>query len=229
MAVLSEGKYLPDFMKWEQDQNVSRQNITIKAGSGAVRALTAGMVLAKLTTATTATAAKTGGNTGNGTITMDATQPVKTGVKLGVYTVRFTVAATNNGTFVVVDPDGIEIGTVVMAAGSGTFSGAIKFAIADGATDFVVGDGFDITITALVEKWLQLAPAATDGSQIAAGVLVYDITAADGTDKAGGVAVVRNGVYLKDQLTWPGGITTAQKAAAVAQLKNLGLLEAAVG
>lgn len=229
MSVLTEGKYLPDFMKWEQDQNVSRQAATIKAGSGSTRPLTAGMVLSKVTTATAATAAKSGGNTGNGTITMDATIPVKTGVKLGVYTVRFTVAVTNNGTFVVVDPDGLEIGTVVMSGGSGTFTGPIKFAIADGATDFIVGDGFDITITAIVEKWLQLAPSATDGSQNAAGVLYADITAPDGADKTGAVVIVRNAIYLKDQLTWPGGITTAQKALAVSQLKNIGLLESAVG
>jgi hypothetical protein len=229
MSTLTEGKYFPDFIKYEQDQNVSRETATIKAGSGSTRPLTAGMVLAKLTTATAATAAKSGGNTGTGTITMDATIPVKTGVKLGVYTVRFAVAATNNGTFIVTDPDGREIGTVVMAAGAGTFAGPIKFAIADGGTDFVVGDGFDVTITAIVEKWLQLAPSGTDGSEKAAGILYADITAADGTDKTGAVVIVRNAIYLSDQLTWPSGITTAQKAAAQAQLKNLGLLAGVAG
>ncbi len=228
MALLTEGKYVPDFIKWEQDQGYSRSRITVKAGSGSARALTKGMVLAKLVTGTATPAAKSGGNTGDGTCTMDVTTPLRSDAKPGVYRVRFTAAAANNGTFQVIDPNGDIIGVVVMAGGTGTFDGEIKFAIADaGSDDFIVGDGFDITVSALVEKWVQLAPAGTDGSQLAAGILYDDITAADGVDNSGGVAFVRAAIYVSDQLTWPAGITTAQKALAVAQLKALGLIEAA--
>lgn len=228
MAVLTEGKYLPDFIKWEENQNISRERITVKAGSGSARALTKGMVLAKLVTGTATPAAKSGGNTGDGTCTMDATTPIRSDAKLGVYRVRFIAAAANNGTFQVIDPNGDVIGVVVMATGSGTFDGEIKFAIADaGADDFIVGDGFDITVSSLVEKWVQLAPAGTDGSQIAAGILLDNVTAADGVDNSFGVAIVRGAIYVKDQLTWPAGITAGQKAIAVAQLKSLGLIEAA--
>lgn len=97
---------------------------------------------------TAASAAKSGGNTGNGTLTMDGTTPVLAGAKAGVYTVRCIAAATNNGTFRVTDPDGFVLGDIVMAAGAGAFENDIKFALADGSTDFIVGDGFDVTVTA---------------------------------------------------------------------------------
>lgn len=229
MPTLTEGSYLPDWLKYEDDErSYSRAKITVLAGSGSARALTNGMVISKITTGTAVSAAKTGGNTGNGTLTVDATTPVFTGAIPGVYTVRFTVAATNNGTFVIRDPYGVEIGTVVMAGGAGTYTGPIKFAVADGATDFVVGDGFDITVSGLVEKWVQLAPAATDGSQIAAGLLAADVTAPNGTDAAG-VAIVRHATYLSGKVTWPAGITNAQKAIAIAQLKALSVLDSIAG
>ena len=91
-----------------------------------------------------ASAAKSGGNTGNGTLTLDATTPVLAGAKVGVYTVRLITAATNAGTFRVEDPDGNVLGDVAVG---GTFSDDIKFATADGSTDFAVGDGFDITVS----------------------------------------------------------------------------------
>lgn len=107
-------------------KNISATDLTIKRASG-----------------TPTSAAKTGGNTGNGTLTMDATTPRQAGCQVGVYTVRCTAAATDGGTFAVTDPGGHVIGTV--AVGS-TFSTQLKFAIADSTTDYVIGDGFDITV-----------------------------------------------------------------------------------
>jgi hypothetical protein len=112
---------------------------------------------------------------------MDATTPVKAGAKVGVYTARFTVAAANNGTFIVKDPDGFQIGAVVMAAGTGTFDDDIKFAIADGSQDFIVGEGFDITVAAGSGKYVLSLAAAADGSQIpdCIAAIAIDATAAD--------------------------------------------------
>lgn len=87
-------------------------------------------------------AAKSGGNTGDGTM---GTVTVASGTTAGVYALRIVTAATNAGFFEVTGPDGKIVGTGNVAA---AFSGGgLSFTLADGATDFVVGDGFDITVT----------------------------------------------------------------------------------
>lgn len=73
-------------------------------------------------------------------------------------------------------------------------------------------------------KYVQLAPAAADGSQNVAGVLFVDVTAPDGVD-AQGAAVVRGPVLVQDNgLVWPAGITSPQKTTALGQLATLGLI-----
>ena len=49
MATVTEGKYAPDWLFYEQPNLYSRDEITILAGSGSARALTNGMVLGKIT------------------------------------------------------------------------------------------------------------------------------------------------------------------------------------
>ncbi len=171
IATFSSTSYTPAGLLLD-GETLSR-SITLLSGENRLR----GAVLGKITIGAATAAAKAGGNTGNGTLTMDGTTPVKAGAKVGVYKVRFTVAATNNGTVIVTDPDNIEIGTVVMAAGAGAYDGPVKFAIADGATDFAVGDGFDITIAAGSGKYKLSAAAATDGSQIPDCILAVDTDA----------------------------------------------------
>ena len=66
------------------------------------------------------------------------------------------------------------------------------------------------------------APAATDGSQTAAGIL-YAST--DATSAAKNVTVlVRQAEVNGKVLVWPAGVTTAQKDAAQASLLAAGLL-----
>ena len=120
----------------------SREAITVGA-----TAITACMVLGATLGAATA-AVKAGGNTGNGTFTIDASTPTLAGAKPGVYRLRCIAAAANGGTFRLEDPDGIVLGDTVMAAGAATVSEHIRGALADGSSDFIVGDGFDITVPA---------------------------------------------------------------------------------
>ncbi|MBR1198834.1 head decoration protein [Bradyrhizobium sp. AUGA SZCCT0158] len=154
---------------------VSR-NITLLSGENRAR----GTVLGKIGVGGATSAAKPGGNTGTGTLTMDATTPVRPGAKVGVYTVRFTAAAANNGTFRVEDPDGNMIGEVVMAGGAGAFDDDIKFAVADGGTDFIVGDGFDVTVAAGSAKYKMAIAAAVDGSAVPSVILAEDCDASGG-------------------------------------------------
>jgi hypothetical protein len=71
-------------------------------------------------------------------------------------------------------------------------------------------------------KIYALAPAATDGTQIAAGVLIEAIDATL-TDKAG-LIVARHAVVADKVVVWPAGITAPQKAVAIAQLESVGIL-----
>ena len=66
-------------------------------------------------------------------------------------------------------------------------------------------------------KYTQVAPAAVDGSQTAAAVLMADCDASGGDKVA--LAVVRGPAIFKDAgLLWTSGMTTGQKTTAKAQL-----------
>jgi len=104
------------------------------------------------------------GNTGNGAGTMHMTKTAE-GVKAGVYTVTFIEPVSNLGTFQVEDPDGTLVGTGVVGT---LFDNVIKFTIADGAADFVAGDIFRVTVSAVVPTDGGLfSVSAPDGSVLA--------------------------------------------------------------
>lgn len=214
MTTLTEAAHAGEFIASKGNGTRSVEQGTLKSGNS----LVAGTVVGLIPTGTSSAAAK-GGNTGNGVFTLDVTTPILPGASEGVYKVVCTAAATNSGTFRVTDPNGDVLGDV--AVGS-TFADQIKFAIADGATDFVVGDEFDVTISALTGKYTALAPAGTDGSQIAAGMIYATIDATSADTRA--TFFVRDGEVNGNLLTWPNGITTAQKAIAKDQLKHRGIL-----
>ena len=217
MAVQTEGKYLGDWLKWEQENQYSRDIVTVLAGSGAERALTTGMVLGKITKGA-ATGAAVAGNTGNGTIT--AAPVVGAAAKPGVYRLVCIEPATNGGKFSVEDPDGILLG---VATGGVEFTTHLTFTIADGSTDFAAGDAFTITVAAGSGKVKQIDFEATDGSDAACGIVALDTTVPDGADKSG-VAIVRNAIVSDNGITWPDGATADQKNGAIAQLKTAGIL-----
>ncbi|ODN70213.1 head decoration protein [Methylobrevis pamukkalensis] len=219
MVTLTEARHAGGFIVSEANNFRSRDEVVIAEGE----VVAAGQVLAALygDALTAVSAAKSGGNTGNGTLTMDATTPVLPGAKPGVYTVRCITAASNGGTFRVEDPDGNVLGDV--AVGS-AFTDDIKFAIADGSSDFIVGDGFDITLTldAADVVWVAFDHDGTDGSQYAAG-FAYD--AYDATDAAvRGVGLVRDCEICEADVTWPSGMTAGEKAAARHQLSQRGII-----
>ncbi len=212
-----------DFIVSEGNNTYSRELGVLAASQIALTGQVLGRISAKLEAAA---AAKPGGNTGNGALTLDGVAPVLTGAKLGVYTVRCTAAATNSGTFEVKDPDGFVLGTVAVA---GTFANDVKFVIADGATDFIVGDGFDITVAEDedaddIGQYAVLNPAATDGSQIAAALLYAGTTT--GADETADIVVIKRHAEVDaDALAWPEGITDDQKAVATRQLSALGIIQ----
>jgi len=90
---------------------------------------------------------------------------------------EFTVTVAHaipadGGDFSVTDPDGIVLtpGSVAVA-----YNGVVKFTIADGGTDFAVGDGFDLTVTiddpdVTANPVVAALPAALDGLKAVAFV-----------------------------------------------------------
>lgn len=219
MPVLIAPPTLGDLLKFELSANYCRETVTLKAGTS----YSLGAVLGKIAVGAATSAVKAGGNTGDGTLTLDATTPVLDGGKLGVYTVRCIEAAADGGTFEVQDPDGFVLGTVAVGA---TFADDIKFVIADGDTDFIVGDGFDVTIGASADSGkYRLSPATgVDGSETAVAVLLQavDATAADVT----GLVAARGPVIVSEAaLAFDASVDDAAKEAAKkAQLAAAGIV-----
>lgn len=68
-----------------------------------------------------------------------------------------------------------------------------------------------------------LDPPASDGTELPSGVLLGAIDARL-QDRPDGLIVARHAVVADTALVWPAGITPAEKNAALATLKSLGIL-----
>ncbi len=214
---LTEGRHSAEFIMSEASGSRSRDTITVASGA----ALVAGTVVGKITIGAATAAEKSGGNAANtGAITMDATTPVLVGAKVGVYTVRCITAASNSGTFRVTDPDGFVLGDVAVAA---TFANDIKFSIADGSQDFIVGEGFDVTVAAGSGKYVAAPDTSYNGSHVATGIVIYATESASADVKV--AAIVRSAEVNGNILTYASSVDDAdKKAVKVAQLAALGIL-----
>lgn len=148
-----------------------------------------------------ATPVKTG--TGNGTFTMDATTPILANAQVGVYTAVCTVAGTNTFTFEIRDPKGNLLGTTTAGA---TFANQLKFVIADGSTDFIVGDSFAITVAAGSGEYVKSLAAAVDGSQYPVAIASEDIDATSAAKTTLGYIV---GTFNSDSVNFGTGHTLA--------------------
>lgn len=212
MAEISEGRYSGEFLYSEANGTRSLDTITIDTG-----VLEAGTVLGQITKGA-ATGSAVAGNTGNGTIT--AAPAVSAGAKAGVYRAVCIEPAANVGKFLVTDPSGINLGVATVAV---EFTGGgLTFTIADGATDFVSGDSFTITVAVGSLKYVAFDQDGVDGSEVAAAILFNNIDATDADMEA--PAVVRDAEVNGSKLTWPADIEDAEKTAAIAQLADLGII-----
>jgi len=72
-------------------------------------------------------------------------------------------------------------------------------------------------------KLKALDPSASDGTEIAVGVLAQ---AVDATliDREDAILIARHAIVARGALIWPAGVTTAQRAAAIAQLEARGIV-----
>lgn len=225
---MTQGKTLTSLLKWEANPDFSRESAVLLAGSGAVRSIALGTILALLTTTADAAgvAAPDAGNAGDGVLTMSS-PAVTTAAKEGVYTVVCTDPATDGGTFEVSDPDGKSVGTATVGA---AFGKQVRFTIADGATDFAAGDRFEITVTKSdinpnAGKVVAWDPAGSDGSEVPWGIAANFAEAPDGSDLEFGLIALRRQVLcFENGIAWPDGVTAAQKAEALEALEEQGIV-----
>lgn len=211
-TLFSETGRASDWLKWEEDQRHSREEVTVLSGQN----LESGDVIGKSLVGAAAAATAFAGNTGDGAM---GAITVTGAARRGVYKLVIIEPGTNLGTFEVEDPDGKIIGRGVVA--SAFSAGGLAFTLADGAADFVAGDGFNITVTGGSYKWKEYDASLTDGAQFAAGVLLNAVDASAADTK--GVAIVRQAIVGKDKLVWKAGTTADQKQAAYDALDQLGI------
>jgi hypothetical protein len=154
--------------------------------------------------------------TGNGTISGLSLGP---DAKTGNYRVECIAAITNSGTFKVADPGGaiVAVGTIVAGAG-GTLVLAgqrqLNLTVTDGATDFAVGDAFNVTVYNNLAggKVVAWDPLTFDGRSISVGAL-YDNVDATLADTAG-VIITRDATVDRAGLQYTAGLSAADKSGA---------------
>lgn len=213
MATLTEENRLHDILVLETFREYSREKVTIPTGQN----LALATVIGKITKSTPAGGTADGGNTGAGTCS-DVTAGVK--AQLGTYAIECVGEAANGGTFKVTAPNGEALPDAEV--GVAYTNEQINFTLNDGDPDFADGDKFTIEVAEGSGKTPAIDFTAVDGSQDAYGFLIdgYDASAAD----VEGVAIVRDALITEENLVWPAGTTADQKAAAMAQLKERGIL-----
>jgi hypothetical protein len=216
MTVLTEGRHPGEAIMSEANFHRSRNNVTV----GASQTILANSLVSKkaVVADVVATPSADAGNTASsGTIAMDATA-VTTKVKDGRY-VGICSAATKVDW---VDPDGVPLG--VSTHGSLFAKGGIRLTITAGGTPNVVGDTFYVDVAADGVDFQHVAfdPTATDGAEIPVAYSIYPVTTGSGETKK--ASVIDNDAELNgNDIAWPSGITSAQKANAEQALFTQGI------
>lgn len=213
MTTYTEGQHAEEFLVSESNGARSRKAITITAS----QTLSAGHVIGQMIDVDEGNWTVTAAATGNGVLTPAAT-PAGVGAKPGVYKVRFVGTDTNLGDFIVIDPDGENVGAGRVGA---AFSGPIIFTVADGATDFVMGDTITVEVPGL--NWGEYDPTAVNGLSTARGILLDNVTTGVGETQAA-VAFVRDCEVNTNDLQWFSGASAGQKTTALAELEKLGII-----
>ena len=203
------------FLVSEANGHQSRDSITLTGGAPVLAGTVLGMVGAA-SQSLDPVVEPGASNVGDGTLTLSGSPSMD--AQQGTYTVLFTSPAR----FGLSGPEGIE--ERGLQTGMEISAGGLSFVVTPGETKFAAGDSFEIQFgaTGTVGAWCMWNPAATDGSQSAAGILfgTRDATLAD----CEAVAITRSAEVNSTELVWPPGASPDQITAAAAQLKAAGIL-----
>lgn len=224
MTTLTENPRTGEFIVSEAPGTRSREAITLTGD--ATTEDVAGTVLGAVETGTPTAAAGTpvsgtGGTVGNGAISAVSADA---GAMAGTWQVEMTGSGAT-AAFKVVKPDGTLDGVgAVGTAYNGTRS--INITIADGAADWTAGDIIPVEVSyqdgESALKYESYDQDGTDGSEVAAGILYAAKTGTVAGVAA--VAVVRDAEVNGNLLTWPSDITDDEKAIAITQLADRGIV-----
>jgi hypothetical protein len=202
-----ETNHALEFLLSEAPGQRSREAGTLNSGQN----LVAGAVLGRLLTGAGAKVSGTGdGTVGAVTVGSDA--------QVGIYVLTGLTEAGNGGTFSVRAPNGSYLPNLTVA--SAYVTSQISLTVADGAADWDIGDIIHVTVTG--GDYEALDTAATDGTQTAAAILCGTTDAS--TSDQGIALIVRDAEVSDARLTWPIGISAANKAVAVARLASRGVI-----
>lgn len=207
MGNQTERKHDAEFLISERPGELSRSEISVAPGQN----LKGGAVLGKVT-ADDVTVAYDVGNTGNGTFA--ATPTLGSKAEVGDYVLVCTAEAANAGTFSVTSPSGQVLAplTVAVAYAGDHINGTLQ----DGTNDWDIDDIVTVTVAALGGTYKIYDDDATDGTEVAAGVLRNAVDAT-GFVRKPGVIFERSAELDDDLLDW--GVNDAnEKAAGIADL-----------
>ncbi|MCP4161571.1 MAG: hypothetical protein GY760_15975 [Deltaproteobacteria bacterium] len=164
------GRVPSDFIKWENNPNYTRKEVTILAGSGSDRELLSGYLCAEVKGVAAVL-------TGTGDGTFDSGY-ASTSAQNGIYLLTCIDASVSGSEiFAVTDPEGNNIGTATVGVAFST--DAIGFTLTGGATAFDTTSVWTVTITD--GTWERINWSGINGSQIPGGLLFLDATAPDGS------------------------------------------------
>jgi len=215
--VLTERRQSGGYLVSEASGERSREQVTLKQQpNGTI--LDGGTILGRIGVSTGAPVwTANPGNTGNGAM---GAIVESAGAIVGDYRLTFVDPATNAGTFEVFDPNGAYVGTGKV--GVAFAGGGLGFTLADGAVDFVGGDGGKVTVAPNADagKYTVCKIDAADGSQKAAAILFnspFDVTSGDTKQ----TVTKRHSEVNGSELTYP---PNADIGAVNAQLEALGII-----
>jgi len=222
--VATEATRFNGVVKYEQEASVGICRDVVTVYEAGAKTYPIGTVLGRTFVSTSVTATA-GTNTGNGAIgTVTATGKAQR----GTYTIRIIEAATNAGNFTVSDPSGAVIGNGTVAV---AYSNQLGFTLADGATDFVVGDSWTVEVVGDY-KYKQVEATATDGSAVARAIYIsandgsFSTSTIAATTDTSVIALVRGAAIVgKETLTYGASIdTTAEKTKLYSELEAIGII-----
>jgi Bacteriophage lambda head decoration protein D len=194
------------FILREEGCYLSRDKAMLAEG----QELPAGAILHQTLSAGIATAVGTPG--GNGAITVGA---LAFSARIGTYTLVCVAAASNAGTFNFLAPDGEMIRQITVGGGAAA-NEHMTITIADGSSDFLVGDRYTIQVTGGAYT------AFVPGTNRADGILYAHVE--ESAWNRACVVFARKGTVNKHELVWPVGTTDQQIADATASLNDRGIL-----
>lgn len=183
------GAVAPDKLIAGPEVGILTKVVTLKSGQGVLgRGSVIGLIEKVL-------GEKSFSGTGNGTMTGIS---IGKDALIGDYKVKCVSAATDSGTFSVVDPNGNRLGDAVV--GTAFTSSHINFTINDGGTDFTAGATFTIPVEESEDagKGKLCDANSVDGSQAPKYVLSENTdTTADAK-----ATVYKTGYFNRDELVY---------------------------